>query len=496
MYSSLLESTEPPIVNALVALLRKQSAEAQDFITSTRNSYSFIIGTGMLAVLSAVVFFYASIPAGERYAAMVPHSDWFFIWATASFGGLTMMAFDWEIFFSMWRDESSFWSYLSGSAKTFYQRPFQVLFALCAGIGNIIPFWFVSLRKDLAFNMLITASTLAALFIFYGGTELCYQVAAYSEMQLLALRCRLFLACMTGENVQELERLIAWANIKLCLYNRFKNNYNALFYANDEERIVFFNSLNNASNENAKLSILLNVTELTPQPNLVEQSNILSGIKYLCLDIPGILQNFGHAVEAWEAGLEWHISFAVIFTFFNLIPSIGFTLKGILGITLLHLFCDYWAGRTSQMQRLLPGYINALAWIMRLVYILSGLGSDTINYIASKYLGASEEVACVIAGFSNIGTALVFNGPQCEALWIDLTESLMLLQPETKEHAAEIVFQHEFRGFCTQLRSISLKDVESLVNNDEKSPVFALFVANQPFLSTTMSALGLSYQNA
>ncbi len=434
-------------------------------------STKFLVWTTFLAVASAAIFFFSAQKASEDYVALLPEhgkdASFIFEWIAPVSVALTNTIFNHEVFLNLWGSIEKLWPALLAYLHYMWQHPLVESNAWLVSAATILPFWYISIRDPIEFFIPETISSLLCLFIFYNGAETCYQVAAYPSMQRFWLNIQLcflsLVAIFFRDNVslaiENCIHLIEVAKAKSLLVDALEDTYYTFYYTSPDNRKKFVDRLKN--NETDLLQALLVHQEDMPLiPNLVYQSNVLLFIKFVIFGAFAMEQNFGHAVESYKAGAELHPVMGVILAAFNLVPSIGFTVKGILGYGPVEMALEIGGWRQSAMQQSAPGYYRWIA-LMRFSDFFSGFSNNAVNTIGAKDCGASDQVAFWVGLIANIGTVFGFNGPQCE-LWFQTNIMEYLLAEQFPD---EILVQQNLRQLAQKMKSISLQDFKSSVKD-------------------------------
>lgn len=443
---------------------------------STEVRWQFIFMTGVAASISAAIYFFAAQPAGQEYSNRIdaPEAGWIFTWLAPISTALTNVLFNWEAFFSLWSGYDSLLVYSYAAFQALYINPFKEIAALCASAGSILPFWFVALGNNIGLNILITFSSIVSLFVYYNGADIFYQTTAYSETQLFLLRISYFFSRLTCRDVSNIESKINVAKKKKILMAHLNECYQHFYYFEYEQRQAYLSLYSSATEPTDQLRILLCQKNESLYTDLVNQSFLWQFIKYGILGLLGMMQNFGGIVISWEAGASTHIVLAAFLALCALVPSIGFSIKGILGYGLLELFHELTSTHVSHLQRLWPKLYLSLVWPARFFYLLSGFGNDALNQEAAVYCGFNTNTVRVIGILANIATALVFNGPQIECLLRRLLEIITLNFGEERDKC-QIRCQIQFRNTIEEFAMLPLREVERCLSDSPYSMIFSSF---------------------
>lgn len=473
------DSTQPLVTQTLALKWLTELSELSSSVTekelapSIELSTSFLFGTGIAALGSAVVFYFDGKKAGERYAAMVKNSAWLFEWVGAICSALTNILFNWQAFIDNLKDESSIASWFISSVAFCYNMPLKTLVKLCSSAGCVIPFWYISLTGSKAYNVLNSISGVLNLYVNFSGVEVCYQIVENVEVQRFRLNSQIAYARLCCADTSKLQLQLEWVNAKAVFVDQLKECYRAYFYANDSDRKNFIQL---CSDENKTLKAMLNyAVHLTPMPNDIQSNFFLRFFKYL-LNLLGVFQNFGHLVIAYQVGALIHPALGVFLLLCNFLPSLGFTIKGILGMGPVELLYDAYHGRTSQMQRLLP-YSLVFIILVRICYLFSGLSGDEINYEAAIALGIDKKTAFVFGLAADVGTAAVYNGPQCEGNVLLLLEAYVLAY--FAQYEPQILTQQLSRSFCEKIEYSSIEEFQNFVSDEKISETAFTFFAEK-----------------
>ncbi len=480
---------EPPLLTTLAKLIQAAAsyqASAGDEANLGQNP-TYVIVVGIFAFYSSFVLFSSAFQAGDRYSDMVPNSRWLFAWTGAICAMLTNTTFNWIAYIEMGQNHTSFSTWLSEWLSAWRHSFLKQFIALCASAGSILPFWYISLTDNMLWNALMTTSALANIPVFYSGADMFYEILSYSEVQWFFLQFQLLVAMLCCQDTANIKKLIEYTKIKSLLVTHFLDLADDFRLANASERRAYINGFSPNSQDQLELLLQTNIYQVDPphHPNRIRESYFLLCIKFGFLGFLGMLQNFGHIVESYQAGAGYHIVVGCIFVLCNLVPDIGFTIKGILGFGLLELLIELleWGSKLfSCQQSQTEASVNWLrvmgvTLMARIAYAFSGLSGDQINYDSARYCGISAMNAMFIGLGANIGTAFVFSGPQCELL----LKKILQPKPINDDEARQLAFEIELDKLAGDYRVLSLGAMKSLVSDERTRGTMHRFFQNKEF---------------
>lgn len=456
------------------------------------SSKTFIAIMGLISAYSSVLYFPSALLAGKRYADMLPNTDWLFIWVGSVSSSLTNAIFNWSAYCDMGHQYTSFFSWLEDGYLAWKNSPFRQIVNLCTGAGSILPFWYICLGSNMLWNLVLTTSALANIPVFYSGSEKFYEVMAYSETQWFVLQCQLFFACLVCADTDELKKSIELTKIKTLLVTHWLDLADDFTLASSDQKNAFIALFDNNKSEKERWNAFLNVEPsiLPHHFNIIRNSYWLLFMKYIVLGAFGMIQNFGHIVESYRAGASYHWLLGLVFAFCNFLPSIGFTVKGILGFGLVELCVEFFLNPKCSINVFSTHsfFLFLFSVLARVSYFFSGLSGDEINYQCALFIGAPMWLAFLIGLMADIGTAFVFNGPQCEVM---LGEHLQA-KPVTHDEKKQKAFELELNRSIDRVRTLPLDAVESFVRNESLRKTLMTFFQNKKFISTIIpqSSLG------
>ncbi|MBP9727065.1 MAG: hypothetical protein KBD83_06355 [Gammaproteobacteria bacterium] len=455
--------------------------------TSNRHAASFLMVVGMLSLFSSVTFFTSAFDAGERYSTYTknyPYISWIFNqWFLGASAVLTNSFFNWAAFCKMGRGQVSFMSWLTAGLLAWKENPARQIVALCGGAGSIVPFWYLSLTDDELWNIVVSASAAINIPVFYSGTDLCYEVLCYPEVTWVWLQPLRLATYYSNEALEQKNELI---KIQLLLVNHFLDLADDFRKANTDQKNSYIASFLNAE---GKLENLLQMKDdagyFPAHTNIIRKNNCLLIMKCVW-SLLGVWQNFGHVVEAYRAGAQWHFALGIFFALCNLGPDIGYTISGVLGFGLLELLIELFLCQksTSQDSARFSIYFFVLMIVMRLSYAFSGFSGDQVNYDAATFCGLNVTVAFVMGLLSNFGTAFVFNGPQCELL----LQNVFRAEPVTVNDEQLADFQAELDSLPVICRTLTPDDIEELRSDEKTGAALFCFFQSKGF-NTTVSTV-------
>ena len=456
--------------------------------------------------LSTSVYFPSSMQAGQRYSDKVPQLAWFFEWGGAIAASLTNAVFNWAEYYRMGQGHVSFLAWLTMGLLAWTKNCKSLLrqcVNLCTALGSIIPFWYISLTNNTGLNILYATSAMANVPVFYSGADSFYEVMSYAQMQKIYLYLTYF---MCFYDTEEFNRLLEYTEIKTFLTTHLLDLADDFRLASPEEKTKFIRLFSNDQTDINKLSTLLRVNiqdhPLPHVPNLFREQYVISyflSLLVFLLGVCGMVQNFGHIVEAYRAGAQYHWTLGVFLAVCNAIPGLGFTIKGILGVGLLNLLVEL----CLNWKKMQCSYIMMLCTIARICYVFSGFSGDELNYQSVLYfkpflmpafgctLEQLEIFAFVIGLMANIGTALVFNGPQCERL----LKYFFQTKPTSHEEVQHQEVEAQLYEYAEASRALPLSVIEDLMEDEQTQGVMLSFFQHKKSnvtISTAQNPLNYS----
>jgi hypothetical protein len=478
-----MDESRAPLLekNPLLATLTELTAiaaQSTEKSSVTRHSACFLMTVGMLSLFSSVTFFTSAFDAGERYSTYTKGYPIFNPWFLGVAAVLTNSFFNGAHFCKIGREQVSFMSWLEAGLLAWQENPVRQIVALCGGAGTIVPFWYLSLTDNQLWNIAVSASSLINIPVFYSGADICYKMLCYPEVTSIWLQPLRLATCYSNEALEDKNDLI---KKQLLLVNHFLDLADDFRKAETTKKSAYINLFNN-NDENLKNLLRINNVHFARYPNIIRENNGLFMIKCF-LSLLGVLQNFGHVVEAYRAGAQWHFAFGIFFALCNLVPDIGYTISGVLGVGILEVLAEFFSRQKSTSQDSAPFsiYFFVLMIVMRLSYFFSGFSSDQLNYDASKFCGFNVTAALTMGILSNLGTALAFNGPQCEML----LQNVFRPEPVTNEDKKIANFQEKLDSLPEICRTLTPRDIEYL-RGDEEQPLYKFFQSkNQNMTSST-----------
>lgn len=459
-------------------------------------SPAFSVSMGILAFYSSAVFFPSALQAGQRYAKMKVLSSYEspIVYGSATASVVTNAFFNWPAYCDIWGNHDSFLEWCRDAAKAFCENPGRHAFAFVASAGTILPFWYVSLKDNIGWNIFVSTAAIANIPVFYCGSEIFFEVMAYAEVEWLRLQCCLLLYAIACQDVTGIKQSIEHNQLKSLLVRHFLQLADDFRMASDEEKNNFVSFLLSAADDERLLGDLLNRqanNEMLPHyHNPIRESYILIGLKFFVLGGLGMLQNFGHVVEAYQSGAEYHFVVGVIFALSNLLPGLGYTVKGIMGFGLVELFVELFLGKKTQ-QATSCLYTMVMLIVLtgvRMAYVFSGMSGDQLNYDSALYCSRGKYMlfASILGFLANIGTALVFNAPQVE---IKLKE-IQHTKPTTLAEGQFRECQKQLDEWVEVTRRLPLSDIDVLMNQSKIGDVMSTFFSGA---KSEKSVAGVTY---
>lgn len=473
--SLLLDDKTDSLLEIALAISEKiKDAEVDE---PSELNQTFAVSMCVLSLYSSAVFFPSAVQAGERYAEMIPkHARSVIAYGGGTASVVTNTFFNWSSFCEIWQGDVSFLLWCSDALKAFLSNPIQHMFALLNSAGTILPFWYISLTDDMGWNFFVTTAALANIPVFYYGSEVFFEVITYAEMVRFALQLQWLLASITCRDRAEINKRIELTRIKSLLITHFLKLADDFRMASDHQKTLFTDYISSSESNEALFAKLLEVSDSIALPdyhNPIREDYVLLFLKYFVLGGLGMLQNFGHAVEAYRFGAQYHWSAGAFCLLFNLLPGLGYTIKGIMGYGLLELLFS----KTPPSDTARTSYFSMMTFflvIARVCYLLSGLSGDELNYQSVLFFNREETLLALIIGiFSNIGTALVFNAPQCEVKLQELSQPKPLRSNDR--------YQKQLDAIVHDVRTLPLEVIEVMVNHPKTEGAMQRFFKNKNF---------------
>jgi len=454
-----------------------RDADADEF---SELNQTFAVSMCVLSLYSSAVFFPSAVQAGERYAEMLPKNARSVIaYVAGTSSVVTNTFFNWSSFCEIWQSHASFSLWCSDALKAFLSNPIQHMFALLNSAGTILPFWYISLTDDMGWNFFVTTAALANIPVFYYGSEVFFEVIKYAEMVRFALQLQWLLASITCRDRTEINKSIELTRIKSLLIAHFLKLADNFRMASGDEKTPF--TLNISSSDSNE-ELFIRLLEESSQPilsnyyNPIREDYVLLFLKYFVFGGLGMLQNFGHSVEAYQFGAQYHWSAGAFCLLFNLLPGLGYTIKGIMGNGIVELLFS----KTPTSDTARTSYFSMTTFflvIARVCYLFSGLSGDELNYQSVLFFNKELTLLALIMGIcSNIGTALVFNAPQCEVKLQELSQPKPLTTNDR--------YQKRLDAIVHDVRTLPLEVIEVMVDHPKTERAMHSFFGSNNFHCT------------
>ncbi len=457
-------------------------------------STKFIVWTSLLGLASAAIFFFSAQKASVYYVDLLSEQNqgasFIFEWFAPLCVAITNSIFNAEAFIALWGKIEGLLPAFLAYCHYIFTHPMTETNAWLVSAATILPFWYVSINDPAALFVPESISSFLCLFVFYDGAEEFMKIMSYPLMQQLRFTIEFFVLdlCKSiadlcnfsnlSENLQNLmDQRTAWlelVRVKTLLVNALEEVNYAYCYSSSANRNRFVEELK--GNQQPLLSSLLTYPDALQVENgritnPISQSRVLQFIKYGLFAFFAMEQNFGHGVESYKAGAQIHPMLGVVLALLNLVPSLGFTISGILGYGPVEMCLEITGYRRSAMQQIAPTQYNWI-WLMRFSSLFSGFSNNALNLIGAKDCGASPLLAFYVGLIANIGTVFGFNNPKCE-LWYQRSVMEKVL-PET--YRSQIVVQQNLRQLLSDIKTASPQEIDELRYNEYCKNSITLFL--------------------
>ncbi len=192
-----------------------------------------------------------------------------------------------------------------------------------------------------------------------------------------------------------------------------------------------------------------------------------SHILFYILTATSFWANGGYIVDSYNGGKKlwdnngWGWFCAIL----HMIPGIGFTMKGIINVK-QRMLTDQKSLERNEM----PITYGVLCTLMVLFAIYSGYTADEMGYQGWLQVISDDKTAATISGvISNIGTALMFNLPQCLFLAQRIIEIYLMKFTTENDVQDDIVFAQNVSNLARILQKMPMNVCENFFN-DEAMP--------------------------
>ncbi len=395
------------------------------------------VASGIAAMLSALMFWSSSDKAGRRDGM----GDWRYLSDVGGAG--TNGVFNWESYLAILALFSQ--QRLSGEANLI-----SVKGELAEWVGSavisffvVLGMWAVSLTGDPVEGILAT-------------------VSAVLNLPVNAFGAIVFIAWFKKFDFEA--RSIDWLGAHLWRAETKRQENLALRQARDliagqlRDQVSAFENLLTAKRSSVLEDLMqgscFDIFKKLLDKNIADENHLSierSGcfklnirLSYAVLAFTGIASNFGFAVASYEGGrkLVDTAGFGWICALMNIIPSLGFSIKGLLSLW-------GWLGSIERGERSMgrvempATYLTAC--VLSIIFAsFSGFSGDEAGYESwQKYCSAlGGEVGAVISGIvHNIGSAFAFNLPFC-IYFVQRVVGIYLMKRNTENDVDKNVKQH------------------------------------------------------
>ncbi|MES2205017.1 MAG: hypothetical protein V4496_07360 [Pseudomonadota bacterium] len=473
---------EESFLNFMFHLSSEVTVKQEENVSQKCKSYAFTAVVVLVAFYGSIVFFPSALQADQRYAEMSP--DWLkstIIWGGAVAAVVTNTFFDASIYSDIFKNHNSFLQWCWYEAKDIYEKPIRNFLALLASAATILPFWYVSLTNDIVWNVFVSTAAATNIPVFYGALDMFLEVLAYAEVERFKLWCQWLLNGLFCCDLKKINDAIEYTKIKSLVIAHFLELADDFYLASDEQKQKFISLLEDAKNDEDRLSILLGnypkSEEVLPHyHNFVRENTFLSIIKSI-LGLMGLLQNFGHVIESYKFGAQYHPYLGAVCALLNLLIGLAFTFSGMIQPGFLEVLFN----KKPKKNKSCGDYFtrdNFFAVLVLACFVCSGMSGDQLNYDSALYVGADESLAYTIGILSGIGTALVFNLPQgIKQLW-----EMQLPKPLSSFDT----YQKRLNEMVGETRNLPLKTIEFFVHSETTSSMAHTFFVNKKFDSSVI----------
>jgi hypothetical protein len=181
------------------------------------------------------------------------------------------------------------------------------------------------------------------------------------------------------------------------------------------------------------------------------------------LSLGGLYQNFGYTVMTYDSAKKASKTLAKVIAAIQLIPTLGFAIKGILGDR--DMISDYMSGTKSLEAVEEPNKLLALSILTAVIAMGSGFTGDQANYQAWKECNGpwGESGAWASGIIGNIATATTYNGPQALLFSKRCLHLYMLRKDADPELKAQMLFVDGMRSMSNTIQMMTMDRFEEFV---------------------------------
>ncbi len=397
------------------------------------------VGSGVLAFLSGILYFFSSLKAAERYVGYAKdtssYSDIQWLqYLPALGGGVTNALFNAESYLTVYEslfDTQEEKKRKQGLGQGVLEK-WEWFATIFIAFFTILPVWKISLEGDTWEVVLATVSAVLNVPVTMEGAKALIDWLKEYDFKDRVSNCLHFVRSEIGER-SPTTRVDAQEAFKINQVTRQARNLIAHFLkeqagwfssASGEVRKTkrgeFFSNIN-ASSMNVGLGLnvfselIKNKIDFVP-PSHSFGYRFLARTTFSLLAFCGVVANVGYAGLTYQGGLALidNVFFGWLSAILHLIPSIGFTIKGIQSLwgTLQEI-----EQSTCVLERIeLPKMYLTWCVVSTVFALFSGFTGDGAGYETwMDYFSAwgGETMAIVMGIIHNIGIALVYNLPQC-----------------------------------------------------------------------------------
>lgn len=183
------------------------------------------------------------------------------------------------------------------------------------------------------------------------------------------------------------------------------------------------------------------------------------------LSVASVWANYGYTIDSYNGGKQlwdneaWGWFCAVL----HMVPGFGFTLKGLINIKQRML-----SGRNSLERLAMPTTYTVLSGVMILFALYSGYTGDEMNYQGClQFISDNPWIALILGIIANIGTAIMFNGPQCLSLAQRIIEIYLMKCGLDDELRRDIIFTQEVSDIAGTLQKMPMPACDAFFNEEE-----------------------------
>jgi hypothetical protein len=428
--------------------------------------YKRYIGVSIAAILSGVLYALSSSAAGERWDEQL-NSGVFFLCAYEIGGAVSNALFNAESYLTLY--DYRYNKQNNNEIQLIGPKNNTIQWALASFVGffTLLPIFYQAFKSTQSVWLIVlnVFSSLLNLPIYTDG--------AYSLGETIK-------DLKISETFNEQEKLGQWQETQQELYGRLEKFIQLYTQADSNQKTELYNSLTqSADSAPSFINALISNTQGAQTKNISIRTRRIIQTLMVAATFCSLYQNFGYSILGGQAGQDIgkffkannsvNLAIAVLFATMNLIPSLGFSIKGL--VTIRDTFYKLARNESSIAQDINHNLFKIAALSILINGFFSGGTSDQANYTSWCVVNGKEEncgsMEAWISGIiGNVGAGWFYNLPQCY-LFMDRMFNLYYRYQGTETNQKDLAVVNQVANLQSFIAKIPAQKFKSIMEGNE-----------------------------